>query len=69
MSVKQWFIRDIGSSANLLDGSERQTLITTGNEINFFKLKLTKNPPLSLQFHYYCLNLQMDVRDERQMCT
>ena len=42
MSVKQWFIRDIGSSANLLDGSERQTLITTGNEINFSKLNLTK---------------------------
>lgn len=42
MSAKQWFIRDIGSSANLLDGSERQTLITTGNEINFFKLNLTK---------------------------
>ena len=33
MSVKQWFIHDIGSSANLLDGSERQKLITTDKQI------------------------------------
>ncbi len=33
MSAKQWFIHDIGSSANLLDGSERQTLITTDKQI------------------------------------